>query len=165
MNCFICNQPIGNVPLCYGSPAPYYYLALSEEERAKRCEINDDLCVIDGRYFFVRGRVEIPIVDSDDLFCWNVWVSLSEDNFIRMNELWNVAGRENEDPYFGWLSTELPEYPSTLSLKTEVITQPVGLIPKIFLEPSDHPLSLEQRNGITMERVFELAHLILHNKD
>jgi hypothetical protein len=38
----------------------------------------------------------------------------------------------------------------------------LGIVPYIELEPTDHPLALEQREGITMERVKELAMLYLH---
>lgn len=65
---------------------------------------------------------------------------------------------------FGWLSTALPIYPlETLSLPTLVHTRPVGLRPLVELEPSDHPLAIEQRNGITRARVQELAEAILHD--
>ena len=74
-----------------------------------------------------------------------------------------TEGRENEAPYFGWLSTELPLYgTSTITLKTNVHTRPVGLRPNIELEPTGHPLAAEQRNGITRERVREIAEQLLH---
>ena len=70
-------------------------------------------------------------------FDWGVWVSLSRDSFTRALSLWTTAGREREQPYFGWLSTELPLYqPSTLSLKTRVHTQAVGQRPLVELEPT-----------------------------
>ncbi|MFI0986366.1 DUF2199 domain-containing protein [Streptomyces exfoliatus] len=100
--------------------------------------------------------------DSGDTFSWGVWVSLSEENFARTHDLWDDPAREQEPPYFGWLSTELPVYPhSTLQLKTHVHTRAVGQRPLIELEPTDHPLAVEQREGITTSRVRELADLLL----
>ncbi|MFE6856425.1 DUF2199 domain-containing protein, partial [Streptomyces sp. NPDC057674] len=65
--------------------------------------------------------------------------------------------------YFGWLSTELSLYsPSTINLKTHVHTRPVGHRPRIELEPTDHPLAVEQRTGITLARVREIAETVLH---
>jgi hypothetical protein len=55
-------------------------------------------------------------------------------------------------------------YPETLNLKTNVYTQPVGVRPFIELEPTDHPLAIEQRTGISWERVQEIAELVLHPK-
>jgi hypothetical protein len=90
-------------------------------------------------------------------------VSLSRDSFTRALSLWTTPGREREQPYFGWMSTELPLYqPSTLSLKTRVHTQAVGQRPLIELEPTDHPLAVEQRTGITLARVQEIAETLLH---
>ena len=64
--------------------------------------------------------------------------------------------------YFGWLSSILPTYPSTLHLKTHVHTRPIGIRPLIELEPTDHPLAREQRMGITWERVLEINRAALH---
>jgi hypothetical protein len=129
----------------------------------KRTELTEDFCVIDEQHFFIRGHIEIPIIDSHEKFIWSVWASLSAENFLKSNELLLVEGREEEAPYFGWLSTELSIYPiTTLTLKTGVHTQEVGAVPLIELEETDHPLAVEQREGITLERVKEIAHLINH---
>ncbi|OBZ18491.1 hypothetical protein A8L34_02595 [Bacillus sp. FJAT-27264] len=160
MKCPHCDNELSELPLCYGIEAPHYFNLVPEEQRT---ELTGDFCVIDEQHFFIRGHIEIPIVGSNEKFIWSVWVSLSEENFFRANELLLVEGREEEEPYFGWLSTELSMYPiSTLSLKTMVHTQEVGVVPLIELEQTDHPLAIEQRDGITMERVKEIAHLVYH---
>ena len=118
--------------------------------------------MIERRLFFVRGIVEIPVVEADEPFHWAVWVSLSESNFDRTIELWEQEGRESEPAMSGWLSVDLPGYlPSTLNLKTDVHTQPVGNRPLVELEPTGHPLAVEQREGITLARVHELAALMM----
>lgn len=48
-------------------------------------------------------------------FSWGVWVSLSRDSFSRAADLWDTPGREAEKPYLGWLTTDLPVYPTTLN--------------------------------------------------
>lgn len=125
--------------------------------------LSSDQCVIRGRHFFVRGLIEIPVIGSEDVFSWGVWVSLSKDNFARAVEVWDTEGREAEKPYFGWLSTELALYSeSTTNLKTNAHTRPVGTRPFIELEPTDHPLAVEQRSGITHGRVREIAAAVVH---
>jgi hypothetical protein len=47
-------------------------------------------------------------------------------------------------------------------LKTNVHTREVGVRPLVELEPTDHPLAVEQRDGIAMARVQEIAELNLH---
>lgn len=155
--CSTCGAFHAELPLCYGTPAPYYWEMLSEEERAQRGELTADLCIIDHAEFFVRGNLEIPIQGTNESFIYAIWVSLSEANFARTQALWNNAERAQEPPYFGWFSTSLPGYPETLNLKTLVHTRAVGLVPWIELEPTNHPLAREQRTGITWDRIREIA--------
>jgi hypothetical protein len=160
--CRTCGEKHDGLPTVYGPGAPALWDMLPENKREARGELTDDLCVIDEQHFFIRGRLEIPIIGSDELFCWLVWVSLSEKNFLRTGELWEQLGRENEPPYFGWLQSSLPFYPAALNLKTNVHTRPVGQRPFIELEPTDHPLAVEQRQGITWDRVQYFAEQLLH---
>ena len=113
--------------------------------------------------FFVRGLIEIPVTDTGEIFSSGVWISLSKEKLVRMTRLWNAPGREAEPSYFGWLSTRLPVYsPTTVNLKTNVHTRPVGERPAVEMEPTAHPLAVEQRTGITRARVQEIAETLLH---
>ena len=159
--CRSCGERHEGIPFSYGTVAPAHWNdSLAADERGV---LTEDLCVIRGEHFFVRARIVIPVIDADQEFDWGVWVSLSQTNFARTHELWTTPGREREPPYFGWLSTEIPIYhPTTLSLKTHVHTQPVGRRPLVVLEPTDHPLAVEQRTGITVARVQRIAEEVLH---
>jgi hypothetical protein len=150
-------------PLHYGVEAPLAYYGVPEAEREERCLLNSDMCAIDGEHFFIVGNLEIPVLDHDEAFSWDVWVSLSKASFKRAYKLWTTPGRELEPPYFGWLSTRLPGYPDTIHLKTHVHTREVGRRPLVELEPTDHPLAVEQRTGITWDRVREIAELVMHD--
>ena len=162
--CKTCGKQHEGPPLSYGSPAPAYWYGIPESELTKRAILSSDQCEIDNQFFFVGGNIEIPIIGTEQIFGWSVWVSLSDNSYKRVSELWNTAGREKEPPYFGWLSTSLPIYPDTINLKTMVHTRPVGERPYVELEPTNHPLAIEQRNGISWERVQEIAELVLHPK-
>ncbi|MEV0097296.1 DUF2199 domain-containing protein [Streptomyces sp. NPDC050738] len=121
-------------------------------------------CGILGEHHFVKGLIEIPVIGTDDVFSWGVWVSLGGESFSRAADLWNTDGRETEEPYFGWLTSDLAAYPTTtLNLKTHVHTRPVGERPFVELAPTDHPLAVEQRMGITLARVREIAASALHS--
>lgn len=161
--CNRCGAVHDGPPLSYAASAPAIWHDIPANERKRRIMLSSDQCVIDRQYFFIVGNIEIPIIDTPDIFVWSVWVSLNNENYQRTSKFWNKAGRESERPYFGWLSTQLVLYPNTLNLKTLVHTRPVGQRPMVELEPTDHPLALEQRNGISMERVQEIAELILHD--
>ena len=160
--CATCGQHHDELPMCFGAAAPALWHSLPETERNTRAELTSDQCVVDGKHFFILGRILLPVVDGPGPFIWLAWVSLSEKNFLRACELWHSERRESEPPYFGWLQSALPYEPTTLSLKTIVQTMPVGERPTISLEPTDHPLTIEQQNGITMARVQQIAEAALH---
>lgn len=163
--CHVCGQRHPELPMDFGADAPMPYYSIPQDEREARCDLAPDLCLIDAKEFFIRGCLEIPVVDGPRPFVWGVWASLSEKSFKRLSEIWEVPGREAEPPFFGWLCTSLPLYPETLSLKTHVHTRPLGQRPFVELEPTDHPLAVEQRTGITMERVREIVGRLLHGED
>lgn len=152
-------------PLAWLIDAPVSWTVIPEKERKLRGRINSDRCIIDDQYFFIRGLVEIPVRGSGELFAWGVWVSLSKTNFDRATELWNDPRRIEEPSYFGWLNNSLPGYPETLNLKTAVHSRAVGQKPYIELEPTDHPLSVEQRHGILTSRVQEIAEQMHHHNE
>jgi hypothetical protein len=160
--CNTCGKPHDELPMCFGPSAPALWYALPEAEREARSELSSDQCIIDGEHFFVLGRIFIPVIDGPDPFIWLAWVSLSETKFLRTCELWESQGRESEPPYFGWLQSALPYEPTTLSLKTQVHTMPLGERPSIVLERTNHPLSIEQHFGISMARVQQIAEAALH---
>ncbi|PZG22229.1 DUF2199 domain-containing protein [Nonomuraea aridisoli] len=158
--CSCCGQRHDGLPLAYSTEAPVYWTPEMADDPDS--ELSSDQCVIQGQAFFMRGTIEIPVTDLGETLSWGVWVSLSPEKYARAGELWETPGRENEPPYFGWLSTALPTYPPTINLKTNLHIRPVGQRPLIELEPTDHPLAVEQRNGITLARVQQIAETLLH---
>jgi hypothetical protein len=158
--CHTCGEWHEGLPLDYAYDAPNYW---SESLRSDADSfLNSDLCVIKKQDFFVRGLIEIPVIGSDQPFRWGVWASLSKTNFDKMTDLWDDPKLLYEPAYFGWLSNSIDLYPETLNLKTNVKSRSVGDRPYLLLEPTEHPLAIEQHSGITMERVREIAEYSLH---
>lgn len=162
--CRVCGQHHPELPMSFGTEAPAVYFAIPEDERTARCELTEEVCVVDDREFFIRGCLEIPVVDGPQPFVWGVWTSLSHASMQRMGQIWDRPGREGEPPCFGWLCTSLPLYPDTLQLKTRVHIRPLGQRPFVELEQNDHPLAIEQRTGITLDRVRQIAGQLLHGE-
>lgn len=159
--CSSCGAHHSELPMNYTTEAPAVWVPTFAD--ADDCLLSSDQCVIQAQHYFVKGLIEIPVIGSDEVFSWGAWVSLSRENFSRAADLWDTPGRESEKPYFGWLTTDLPVYsPTTLNLKTNMQTRTIGQRPFIELEPTDHPLAVEQRTGITQERVREIAETVLH---
>ena len=118
--CTRCGEFHEVLPMCFGAEYPDYYFSVPTHERQHRVEYTGDFCVVDEEHFFIRARIEIPVIDSEELFCWNVWTSLSETNFIRTNEKLDDPERVGEPPYFGWLQTVIPGYTNTINIRTLV---------------------------------------------
>ncbi|HKP57649.1 MAG TPA: DUF2199 domain-containing protein [Polyangiales bacterium] len=148
-----------------GFDAPYHYASLSDHERKSIARKTDDLCAIEERDFFIRGVLELPIIGRDDRFGIGVWVSLKRENFERYVELFDDPDRTNHGPYFGWLCNKISGYPDTLELKTMVHLRPTPERPAIMLEPSDHPLAIQQRDGIPIEDILALIEPTLHPRN
>ncbi len=160
--CSRCGEVHEGPPLAYGADYPEAWAEVPEAQRRRRVVMSEEQCIIDRQDFYVRARLVIPVVDGPEAFEWGVWVSLGQKSFLRAAELWSTTGREQEPPYAAWLQTALPGYPPTVGLKGWLQTRPVGERPTFALEPTDHPLAREQRDGITMQRVREIAEMLLH---
>jgi len=83
-------------------------------------------------------------------------VSLSKSSFDEYFANWDIPDRSRLGPYFGWLDVGFSVYPFAESLKTYVHPRDKGVRPYIKLEPTDYPLAVEQRAGISVERVTEI---------
>ena len=59
---------------------------------------------------------------------------------------------------FGWLCDRLPTYPDTLELQTLVLLQDGRQRPLVWVNRvhGSHPLYIDQREGITAERLGEI---------
>lgn len=159
--CPCCGQVYDGLPLCFGSEFPDYYYSVPSNERNARIEKDESWCVVDNRHFFHRVRLEIPIIDYHENLLFDIWTSISEDNFGRRMDLWNDPTRINEPPYFGWLQNTVPGYGETLNIKTVARETGIGTIPSLEVIEDGHPLQLAQQHGITYSKTTEIVSVIL----
>ncbi|MEJ5125528.1 DUF2199 domain-containing protein [Comamonas sp. MYb21] len=160
--CASCGEVHQGMP-SFGVLTPFSYDDISPNERAMRCTLSTDTCTVDGRFFFVRACLEIPVQGEPEPFSWGVWVSLSAESYNQWLEFEFIDKRSHIGPFFGWLNTDLMPYPDTLNLKTRVHLRDDGIRPFIELEPTEHPLAIEQRQGISVDRVAELYAMVMHD--
>ena len=163
--CRCCGLRYHSLPLDFAFDAPVYWRQLTEEER-EQSFLSSDICVI-GEDRFIRGCLEIPVQGRAERLVWGVWTSLSEGSLRRAYELWDATEIPLDEPArFGWLSKELKGVygASTLNLKTLVRFRPGNLRPSIEVGPCDHPLAREQAEGVSFDRVQEIAAALLHRR-
>ncbi len=161
--CKCCGKQHNTLPMAFAVGQPDRWQTVPEPEREKRGELSSDACVIDEKEFYLRARIVVPVIGSKYPFVWGIWVSLAQNNFERIGELWDVEIRENEPPFFGFLANDISIYPQTLNLKCRVHLKNAGERPLIELEPTGHPLAGEQRDGISLHRVMEIAAALLQH--
>lgn len=127
-----------------------------EEEMDARVKLNEDLCVVDNEHYFIRGVIKIPIHGYEQDLGFGVWVSQKKESF---ETYLNNYDTPDIGPFFGWLSNELGfGGRKTANLATMVHFQGNGQRPLIELEESDHPLSVAQRNGISLDQAWVIVH-------
>jgi hypothetical protein len=79
-------------------------------------------------------------------------------------DLWNNPNRINHKPYFGWLQSFVPTYGNTLNIKTRAFEREVGVIPAIQVIEDNHPLRIDQENGITYQKMIEIIDTIMRKE-
>jgi hypothetical protein len=114
--CRVCGER-HELTMKYSVKAPLAVMAVPQVEWDERLVITKDQCVIDGRDFYLRGRILVPVVGLEEPFVWGVWAEVSPKSFLRTHEMWNTPGRENEPPFPGWLNTELSLFGDTINLE------------------------------------------------
>ncbi len=156
--CPICGRQHEDLPHI-GADRPIHYWDVSEGDRDRRIKLTPDTCEIDGKSFFVRGVIEIPVIDYPEGFGFGVWVSHKEENYRAYVE---HPESNSIGPFFGWLCTRIDYYATTTEmLKTRAHYWGAALRPSIELQPSDHPLAIDQSQGITLEKALKIVHYYL----
>jgi hypothetical protein len=164
--CATCGQFHSGLPISYAADSPDSYAWLKESEREERAVLGSDQCIIDEEKYFLRGLIELPIIGFTDVFLWGVWASIWKEDFDEISKHWDTPGREGMiGPYKGRLNNGLSEYPDTFNLKCNIRIQPVGSRPLFYIDEPDHPLAKEQRHGISLDRIQQIASCLMHKDD
>lgn len=162
--CQTCGERHVGLP-AFSFSEPAVVSAVPPAQRASSVCLSEDACTIEfaGTHFFVRAQLEVPIVGTADCFTWGIWGSLSQESFTRYLDLFDKPDRTPGETFFSWLSTALPEYPDTMSLKGSVQIREYPQRPGFLLAHSDHPLAVDQHHGIDVDRAAQLAGRLLHD--
>lgn len=156
--CSVCGEIHHDLPHI-AMDKPDHWWDVPEEEREQRIELTSDTCIIDNEDYFIRGVIEIHVHDYPNDFGFGVWVSQKRENFFTYLDNFDSGGI---GPFFGWLCTRIAYYKEdTLLLKTMAHFRANNQRPSIELEETNHPLSIDQRNGITLDRAWEIVHFYM----
>lgn len=154
--CPSCGQEHDDLP-DLTADRPDIWWSVPESERSERFELTSDTCILDHEhYFFIRGVIEIPLLDDEGRWGIGVWVTQNRENFRTYLDYWDS---DEIGPFFGWLATRIGCYPpDTRNLKTMAHFRSGGKRPAILVEPTDHPLAVDQQTGIALAKAWEMMH-------
>jgi hypothetical protein len=156
--CSQCGAAHENLPV-WACRAPDLWAAASEKERDEDFRLSGDFCSFRDEHYFVRCVLQIPVVDSDtEVFEFGVWSTLSAESFRRYFDTFDDTDQSKLGAMFGWFANRLDGYPDTLSLACDVLPQDNGQRPLIRFHDTDHPLAVQQREGVTLRVATDYLH-------
>ena len=139
-----------------GFDRPAAWFTVPDDERGARVKLDADTCIIDDQEFYIRGVIEIPIHHHPATLGIGVWISQKKENFFAYLDNYDSS---EIGPYFGWLCSSVGYYEEeTQLLKTRAHFRGHGLRPCIELEPTNHQLAVDQREGISLSKAWEIVH-------
>ncbi|MEQ7873601.1 DUF2199 domain-containing protein [Sphingomonas sp. ASV193] len=158
--CGSCNERHrGLMDLAATSPDPWPHAAKYEPNAALRRDgdfLSEDFCVLEGKYFFIRSVLYIPIHGLNRSWGFGCWNTLSRTNFDRYVEGFD-AGIFEDDGWSGWLCNHLKTFfEDGEPLAVDVFPQAQRQRPKLVVQDATHPLGEAQRDGISAELLLGL---------
>ena len=150
----------GSPSFAFNAPDPY--LEQSDEVKSNG-HLGSDTCRYedeDGKHYFIRVILQIPIHGIQSPFLWGVWSTLSEQSFNHYIENYETPSLDHG--YFGYLSNYLPYYENTYALCADVNVQLGGNRPTLSLHNTEHQLVYDFENGISVSKAQEIAEFCMH---
>jgi hypothetical protein len=132
---------------------------LEAAERESRVQENNDLCILDGKRFFVRALLPLPVLEGVQPYNVGLWVEVSQRDFERVYELWDAADQADEPSFDAQVANDIPLHPPVLGLAARLSLTGPTTRPEVTLETAEHPLVGEQVRGITVHRASEYSRL------
>jgi hypothetical protein len=127
--------------------------------------LSSDFAVCEGRYFFVRCTLDIPVEGLPRAFGFGCWALLTKADFLAYWDDFDNMEPASPEPWAGLLANDLPPYWGCTNLDCAVRVQPSRNRPKIELLGDAHPLALAQRRGIAVEEMLAIYRASGHEID
>ncbi len=162
IRCATCDELHDLSDIHIGYERPDAWFAVRPDERETRWEMDSDLAALDGERFFIRGLVAIPVRGEAHPYEWGVWAAVGEADYRRYDAAYDDPERHRLPAFPGRLATQLPGYPQTLGVPVTVRLGEGTSRPSFTVDDAAHPLALEQRDGIYVERLLEMVSPALH---
>jgi len=134
--------------------------SLSEDERKAMVQENADLFIINGKRFFIRAVLPLPVAERVTPYHIGLWVEVNQKDFERVYELWESPLQHLEPPVAATLANDIPLVPTTLGLAADLRLTGSSSRPEVIVQPCTHPLYVEQNDGIDAHRLSDYTRVL-----
>ncbi len=138
---------------------PDVVAALQAVERETRVQENKDLCVLDGKRFFIRALLPLPVAERENPYNIGLWVEVSQQAFERVYELWDEENQTEEPAFQAKIANDIRIHPPACGLAASLSLTGPTTRPFVTLSPAEHPLVGEQSRGISAHRAAQYSSL------
>lgn len=124
--------------------------------------LTEDFCRL-GDLRFVRAVLALPLASSrGEEFLLGTWANLSAEDFDNYLNLFDLRETESLGSRPAWLANAIPPEGGK-PIACMLHMRPEGEYPELQVSETNHPLSLMQHNGATLEDILELLHAYGHD--
>jgi hypothetical protein len=142
--------------------APAAVGAVPPDEREARVDLTSDGCTIDGREFYAKGLLSLPVQGGGQPLTFGVWVSLAGPDFDAYAELFGREDRAAGAAFLGWLGNDVPGFEAEAPLAVRLHVREYPLRPWVEPAPDDHPLAAAYRTGVPRAEAVARVERLLH---
>jgi hypothetical protein len=156
-DCGVCGKRHDHLPRDIGYRRPDPFLDVPKAERQERAYESDDLCVVDGEMFMIRGVLYLPIDGGAERFGWGIWVTVLESDYYRYLNAWDHDSEDETPPFVGQIANAIAPYPGSRGLDVTVRLRSGGQRPTFTVISEGAPLGIDQRQGISPEKAHSFV--------
>lgn len=162
LTCAYCGQLHNSDDTEYGAMRPDPYLSVPKWSRWFRTKADDDLCLIDGKRYFIRCTLPVPVHGRKDPYSWGLWAEIDPQSFAKYVQLYGDERQGSEPPFAGKLANTLPVYKDVIGLDVSVQMVSASQRPHLTILDTNHPFGAHQLNGMTASEFNEILQCLSH---
>jgi len=157
IECSCCGKMVSSEDVELAFRRPDVVAALSQDEQEARCKSTDDICELDGKRFFVRCTIPIPVHERLHEYSIGAWAEIADADFKKIWALWKDENQANEPAIAGVLANDVPLSTGALGCSVAVKLTGPKTRPHIIIADEDCSIFQEQKYGISLHRASEYS--------
>ncbi len=164
--CSCGERHVGPFPIHLHHPVGWIGADTYEDDNALRMDgdfLSSNFCVLGGKFFAMRMRLPVQLRGAEPtVFLYTVWASMDRVDFESFANAARTGKHAQDFRVSARLVNRVGGYPDTYNLTGSAFQQLDGSPPALLIHGlqagpnNQHPLLLEQRDGIGVDRMLEL---------